>query len=249
MYVGFLTKVTLLGLFAGVIGTGGGGLATMAMRRPRQSTLSLILGFSAGIMLVVIFLELLLEAFKTGGFYQGLLGLAFGIVVLWFLDVIFPHLHFASREGSQSRFFRAGVLLGIGIALHNIPEGLAIGAGYASTEDLGMGLTIIMAVQNFPEGIAMATAMLIGGVNHRRALVATILAGLPMGVGAWIGAYIGSISVTFLSLALGFSAGAMLYIVCDELIPDAHLLAGEESHAATLGIVGGVIIGLLLSRV
>ncbi|MGI6096563.1 MAG: ZIP family metal transporter [Dethiobacteria bacterium] len=245
MEIDFLVEVTLLGLFAGVIGTGSGGMLSLLFRKPHRTTLSLILGLSAGIMLVVIFLELLQEAFEIGGRSQGILGLTLGILVLWFLDIIFPHLHLIFREGEGARYLKAGVLLGIGIALHNIPEGLAIGAGYASTTELGNGLALIMAVHNIPEGVAMATTMLIGKARPWKVMAATFLAGLPMGIGAWIGGYVGSISSTFLSLSLGFAAGAMLYIVCDELIPDAHTFA-EEGHYATLGIVGGVLIGLLI---
>ncbi len=247
MELGFLARVTLLGLFAGVIGTGGGGLIALSFRSFKKSTLSLVLGFSAGIMLVVIFMELLEEGFDIGGFGGTFLGLSIGIVVLYLLDIYFPHQHFSSKkEGGNSRFLKAGILLSIGIALHNIPEGLAIGAGYAAYEELGIGLAIIMAVQNIPEGIAMATTLSIAKVGKGRIFLATVLAGLPMGVGAWIGGYVGSIAPTFLSFALGFAAGAMLYIVCDELIPDAHEMAEKGSHTATMGIVGGVLIGLLL---
>lgn len=240
----FLWEVTLLGLIAGVIGTGGGGLFAYFLKRPSNKILSTILGFSSGIMLMVIFLELLLEAFEIGYFLYPMVGLILGIIVLLTMDVHFPHHHFISEE-KQSRFLKVGVLLGIGIALHNVPEGLAIGAGYASNVDLGAGLTLIMAVQNVPEGIAMSTTLTIAGLKPWRNVISTCIAGLPMGIGSFLGALIGSISPEFLSISLGFAAGAMLYIVADELIPDAHELA--SGHTATLGIVVGVVVGLLLS--
>ena len=241
----FMITVTLIGLIAGVVGTGSGGLVSYLLRHPTTNFLSAILGFSAGVMLVVVFLELLQEAFAIGNFLYGVLGLILGIVILWLLDVYFPHRHHFSGECRQSRFRKVGVLLGVGIALHNIPEGLAIGAGYVSSESLGLGLALIMTIQNIPEGLAMATAMCIGGVRNGKVVLATALAGLPMGLGALAGALLGSISSLFLSISLGFAAGAMLYIVCDELIPDAHTLS--SGHSATLGIVVGVVVGIFLT--
>lgn len=246
MEFSFIVQVSLIGLFAGVVGTVSGGFIAVCFKSLQKNALSAILGFSAGIMLVIIFNELIKEAFEVGGFLLALIGLTAGITILWLLDVVFPHLHFASCEGEEGRFFRAGILLAIGIALHNIPEGLAIGAGYASNNELGAGLAVIMALHNIPEGVAMASPMVIAGLLKRKIVLAAAMAGLPMGVGAFIGSLIGSISPAFLSFSLGFAAGAMLYIVCDELIPDAHLLAGCKKHLATGGIVAGVICGLII---
>jgi zinc transporter, ZIP family len=245
MDVDFIIRVTLIGLLAGVIGTGSGGMITYLLRKPSTSFLSAILGFSAGVMLVVVFMELLPEAVEIGSFFYGMVGLLLGIVVLLLLDIYFPHHHHYSDECHMSRFRKIGVLLGVGIALHNIPEGLAIGAGYVSGESLGLGLAVIMTVQNIPEGVAMATALCIGGIRNGKIVLATALAGLPMGLGALGGALIGSISPLFLSVSLGFAAGAMLYIVCDELIPDAQSLS--TGHSATLGIVVGVVVGIFLT--
>lgn len=234
----------LLGLFAGVLGTACGGLLSFLLWRPRKKLLSLILGFSAGIMLVIVFMELLSESVTIGGLWLGLIGLATGILLLYLLDIYFPHQHYISEEGKKNRLRQAGVLLCIGIALHNVPEGLAIGSSYYADVDFGLGMAIIMALHNIPEGIAMATTMKMGGIRNSIILLATILAGLPMAFGGMVGALIGSISSTFLSLSLAFAGGAMLYIVCDELIPDAHDLS--EGHSATLGIVFGVIIGMFI---
>lgn len=247
MDTSFILKVTLIGLVAGVAGTGGGGLITYLLKKPGDRLLSSILGFSAGIMLVVVFLELLPEAFEIGSYLHGVIGLLLGIVILYLLDAYFPHKHHYSDECRAGRFKKMGVLLGIGIALHNIPEGLAIGAGYVSDDMLGLGLAVMIAIQNVPEGIAMATALCIGGLRNASIVMATALAGVPMGIGALVGALVGSISAPFLTLSLGFAAGAMLYIICDELIPDAHNLS--RGHSATMGIVVGVVIGIMLEMV
>ncbi len=245
MDAAFIFKVTLIGLLSGVVGTGGGGSIVYLLKRPGATLLSTVLGFSAGVMLVVVFMELLPESMAIGGYCGGIGGLILGIVILFLLDIYFPHHHHYSPDCRESQFRKSGMLLGIGIALHNIPEGLAIGAGYAASETLGLGLALIMTVQNIPEGMAMATTMCIGGFPNRRTVFWSALAGLPMAAGAFGGAVVGRVSPGFLSVALSFAAGAMLYITCDELVPGAKALS--SGYAATLGIVGGVVAGLLLT--
>ncbi len=238
-------KVTAIGLIAGAAGTGGGGFVSYCLlRKPGASLLSAVLGFSAGVMLAVVFMDLLPESIRIANYWYAVAGLLAGIGMLLLLDMIFPHYHHCSEEEGRFRFRRVGVLLGIGIALHNIPEGLAIGAGYASSASLGAGITLVMTIQNIPEGMAMATAMCIGGLSGRRVVLLATLAGVPMGIGALLGAVVGSLSPYMLSLALSFAGGAMLYITCDEMIPDAHNFA--KGHSATLGIILGVLAGILL---
>ena len=243
--VGLVLRVTAIGLIAGAVGTGGGGFISYCLlRKPGATMLSTVLGFSAGVMLSVVFMDLLPEAIEIGGYWYAIAGLLAGIGVLLLLDLLFPHYHHCSEEEGRFRFRKVGILLGIGIALHNIPEGLAIGAGYASSATLGAGITLVMTLQNIPEGMAMATAMCIGGFGGRRVVLLATLAGIPMGIGALLGAAVGSISPHMLSLSLSFAGGAMLYITCDEMVPDAHEFS--KGHSAALGIILGVLVGILL---
>ncbi len=245
MDVEFVLRVTAIGLIAGAVGTGGGGFISYCLlKKPGASLLSSVLGFSAGVMLAVVFMDLLPESIEIASYWYAVAGLLAGIGVLLLLDILFPHYHHCSEEEGLFRFRKVGILLGIGIALHNIPEGLAIGAGYASSASLGAGITLVMTIQNIPEGMAMATAMCLGGLSGRRVVLLSTLAGVPMGIGALLGALVGSISPYMLSLALSFAAGAMLYITCDEMIPDAHDFS--KGHSATLGIIIGILTGILL---
>jgi zinc transporter, ZIP family len=238
-------EITILGLAAGVVGTGAGGLVGVFWKRPSIPMMGAILGFSAGIMIAIVFLELIEEALAISGLAAVLTGITAGLFVFWLLDNFLPHKHPFSSEKEYGGFLKKGMLIAVGIGLHNFPEGLAIGAGFAVSTSVGTTLGILIALHNIPEGLAIAMPLSYGGSTKWQILAATLLAGVPMGLGAFLGAIIGSISPTILSLSLGFAAGAMLYIVCDELIPDAYKLGGR--HLPILGISLGILLGIMLT--
>ncbi len=240
-----IALIALIGLLSGIVGTGLGGLGIIGIRKVSPSRLSVILGISAGIMTSIIFLDLIPEAKEVGSIFSSILGILMGVALIGFLDLRFPHHHFSLTKNGDVRYLKMGLLLGIGIALHNIPEGLAIGSGFIVSETMGIRLSVLMAAHNIPEGLAMATALGLAGIRGRNILLYTILAGVPMGIGAFIGAYIGTISNFALSVSLGFAAGAMLYIVFDELIPDAHVRV--KGHQAIGGIIIGILLGLIIN--
>jgi len=238
--------VLLLGLAAGVLGTGGGGLIAAFTHRRVKLPLSGFLGLSAGVMLAVVFHELIPEALEDGGLAPSIIGLISGVLIMIVMDYLVPHEHLSnnSREKVQPTFVRAGLLLGLGIAFHNFPEGIAIGTSYAHDPELGYAIAVVLALHNLPEGIAMAIPLSAGHLPPWKVVLYTMLAGVPMGIGALIGGWIGVISPLLLSVGLGFAAGAMLYIICHELVPGAQ--RRSRGYGATLGIVIGVIIGVIL---
>lgn len=239
-----IIKITLIGLFAGVVGTGLGSLISIVLFRPTDIMISSVLGFAGGIMISIVCFDLIPEALEIGGILYGIAGMLVGVVVMVLLDLLLPHAHFI-EDNDYNKYVRTGILLGIGIAMHNLPEGLAIGAGYAHSSRLGFGLALLIALHNLPEGIAMAAPMYIGGVSPIKVIIASLMAGTPMGLGAYIGVKLGVISEPFLALSLGFAGGAMLYISFDELIPESHKMS--RGHSATFSSVIGVIIGILMS--
>jgi zinc transporter, ZIP family len=239
-------EVGLLGMFAGVVGTGAGGFISVLVRKPTLRFTGTILAFAAGVMLSIIFIELIDESIIYSGYWAAVIGLALGIVVFYFIDHYLPHRHTVTEEDShQGGYLKKGTLLALGIGLHNFPEGLAIGTGFVGSPELGLSLAILIGLHNIPEGMAVAAPLKQGGYSFLRVLGITALAGVPMGIGALIGAAIGNISDYMLGLSLGFAAGAMLYIVCDELIPDAYESAG--AHLSIMGISSGVILGILFT--
>ena len=245
-----ISAVTLIGILAGVIGTGLGGLISIiTCNGSGGRRLSFMMALAGGIMLAVVFADLFPEAVAMGGIRYSMVGLIFGVVMLLLLDMYLPHSHFVklnhNKNKRQNKFIQSSLLLGIGIAMHNIPEGMAIGASYALSEHLGLSLAIILALHNIPEGMAVGSPMKAANLDNKTILFWTCVAGLPTGLGAFIGATLGYISPIMLSVSLGIAAGAMMYVSFDELLPEAQELSGN-THAATFGAVAGSLLGLLL---
>ncbi len=239
-------EIGMLGMLAGVAGTGAGGLVSLIVKKPSPRFTGTIMAFAAGVMLSIIFLELIEEAIEFSGYSAAIIGITLGLFAFYLLDHFLPHHHPVSPEDTAfGKYMKKGTLLALGIALHNFPEGLAIGSGFVGSTELGTSLAILIALHNIPEGMAVAAPLQQGGYNYNKVIAITALAGVPMGIGAFIGAAVSSVSVYILGLSLGFAAGAMLYIVCDELIPDAYKTAG--AHLSIFGIFLGTILGIVFT--
>ena len=243
--ISFFGKAVLAGTLAGTLGTGLGGVFVAILGRPRRRLLCFFLSFSAGVMLAVIFQELLPEALESGSISLTIFGLIAGGLALAAAARLLPQ---GTGGTGERRLLRTGILIGLGIAFHNVPEGIAIGAGYASGEKLGLSLTLALALHDIPEGMAMAAPLRGAGKNMLRVLVWTIIAGLPTGLGALLGALFGNLSPGALASALSFAGGAMLYLVLRELLPEAQRLhsAGLSSLGAFIGVMVGIIIPYLI---
>ncbi|KXG76242.1 ZIP family metal transporter [Thermotalea metallivorans] len=237
-----IIKITLIGLAVGMMGTGMGGLIAFVMKNPSRKFLSFVLGCSSGLMLSIVCFDLLPEAFELGRLSIGILGIGAGVLMIVGID---ERLSAGGNyEGflSKESFVKTGMLLGLGIALHNFPEGLAIGSGFMAAKRLGMGISIVIGLHNIPEGISMAAPLGAGGMGKWQAFFYTLLAGVPMGMGALMGVILGEISKGLIGFCLSFAGGTMLYITCGELIPKAH--GFNESRISSYGVVCGFILGM-----
>ncbi len=239
-----LLNTTVVGLAAGVVGTGIGALAVAVAGTPTKRSLSIMMGLAGGVMLSVVFLDLVPEAVEIGGTAYALGGFVLGVGATGIVDLLTPHFHFVSADCERARYLRAGILTGIGIAMHNLPEGLAIGASYAHGSSLGFSVALTIALHNIPEGMAMAAPMCAARLDALQITTWGALAGLPMAIGALVGVMVGNVSSVVLSVCLGFAGGAMVFITADELIPDAQEFA--VGHSGTFGIVLGALAGMIL---
>lgn len=240
-----LFAVTCIGFLCGMVGTGLGGLITFFLGNPTKRFMAVLMGFTSGIMISVVCFDLLPEAFDMGGVLVSLAGIILGVGMILLVEIFIPE-RVSEKYSEDLSLVRSGILLGIGIAIHNFPEGLAVGSGFAASDYLGLGLAITIGLHDMPEGIAMAAPLKMGGINRLKILIYTILAGIPMGLGAFAGELLGEISSAFICLCLSFAGGAMLYITCGELIPKTQNI--YKGRVSTIGMIVGIMCGIVISK-
>lgn len=213
--------------------------------KPGKKFLSILLSFSSGLMVAVVCFDLLPEAFQIGGLFYGLLGTVSGVIaIIMCEEFINTRLSRVKSGYSSNKYIQTGILVGIGIALHNLPEGLAIGSGFTARVSYGWELALIIGLHDIPEGVAMVTPMIIGGAGPLKAFLAAVAAGIPTGIGAMLGYLLGEISPLLICICLGFAGGAMLYITCNDLIPESREL--HKGRTSTVGLIVGVVAGILV---
>ncbi|MEM4725847.1 MAG: ZIP family metal transporter [Nitrososphaerales archaeon] len=224
-----------------------GALIVFVWHKPSERFLDGALGFSAGIMLTASFTSLIFPGIKYGGILPVLVGMALGVLLLDLSDHIIPHLHMISgQEGGMTKRIRAVWLFIIAITLHNMPEGLAVGVGFGSG-DLTNALKLMLAIgiQNIPEGLAVSVSALSAGLGtYFYASVVGVRSGLVEIPLALFGALAVQVAQPLLPYAMGFAAGAMLYVISDEIVPETHRKGHER--VATLGLMLGAAVMLYL---
>ena len=236
-----------LSLLAG-LSTSIGSIIIIITGKPGERFLDFSMGLASGVMLTVAFLNLIDKALGMGaGYYTVAAGFAIGAVSIMVLDAKLPHV-FSFREYGHvnERLVKTGVLVAIGIALHNVPEGLAVVASYAYLPKLGYLVALAIALHNIPEGIATAAPLYVAGMRRGKVLIITLLSGLAEPLGALIGSFIlVSPSQFVLALMLACAGGVMTYVTADELIPTAH--AHAHGHEVAIGIIVGFTLMLILT--
>jgi ZIP family zinc transporter len=231
-------------------------------QNPSERAMDGTLGFAAGVMLAASFTSLIvpgIEIYSNGNPIPVLLGVALGAFFLDRSDILVPHVHYllTGRQRQDAANPNAdipvdderiaGVVLFIlAITIHNMPEGLAVGVGFGSG-DLGTAIPLMLAIgiQNIPEGLAVSVAAINAGLNERfYAIFVGIRSGLVEIPLAVLGAYAVQTVSTLLPYAMGFAAGAMLFVISDEIVPETHMKGNER--IATLGLILGTIVMLYL---
>jgi len=232
----------LLSLIAGMATTVGAAIA-FVVRRFSNRMLALLLGFAAGVMIAVSFLELYGEGAEQVGEVWAAIAFFSGFAVIFLVDILVPHSYESEQVGQKrAGLKRAGMLTAVGIAIHNFPEGLVVLSGAASSPDLGVMLAIAIALHNIPEGIAVAVPIAAATGRRTTAFWYSFLSGVAEPVGALLGAIVLMHYMTpaVTGFMLAAVAGLMVFISLDELLPMANKY-GEE-HAATLGAAAGMAL-------
>ncbi len=200
----------LLSLIAGSA-TGVGGIIVLMLGKVSDRVVSFSMGFASGVMLLVSFHDLFLEAVKLLSHFDLMVMFSLGALVMIALDLTIPHIELAMKRGgvAGSKMFRTGLLIAIGIALHNFPEGLVVSTGYTYLPRLGYIIAIAIMLHNIPEGLATAVPLRVAGVRKLRVAMLTFLSGMAEPVGALVGSTVLSFVTghQVIGSSLAFAAG------------------------------------------
>ena len=276
--MGTIETLILTTAIAGVLGTGLGGLIGALLQKDSNRTVSLLLSFAGGVMLSVVCFDLAVEAIETGaGIFTVIAAITLGVAITYILNYLIdrktapelPHIdenhpktaddldelihsdhlehHYAQHDNKLSLFV-AGLVMACAIALHNVPEGMTIGASYASNDSVMGSAALILAVliglHNIPEGMAVSVPLISGGMKKAKAVVLTAASGIPTILGALLGFWLGEIGPLGLTLSLGFASGAMLYVVFGEILPQSILM--YHSKLPAFSTIVGMLVGILI---
>ena len=276
--MGVIATLILTTALAGVAGTGLGGLVGALLQKNSNRTVSLLLSFAGGVMLSVVCFDLVTEAIETNvGIWFVVGAVAFGVAVTYALNYLIdrktnpevPHIdenhpqtaddldelihsdhleqHYAKKD-SAFGLFVAGIVMASAIALHNVPEGMTIGASYASNDGVmgsaALVLAILIGLHNIPEGMAVSVPLISGGMPKWKAVLITASTGIPTILGALLGYMLGEIGPMGLTLSLGFASGAMLYVVFGEILPQSILM--YHSKLPAFSTIIGILVGMLV---
>jgi ZIP family zinc transporter len=240
--------ITIVGLslLAG-LATGLGGLVAVSVK-PGRTALGFGLGFTSGVMITLALFGLVVESWKSAGFLTATVAFALGALIMLALDSLLPHIHGKVKEagvvGDKIKLYEMGLLITIGMTLHNIPEGVAVGAGYVHLPAFGIAIAIAIAAHNIPEGVAVALPIFASTGNRWKAFQYAVLSGLTEPVGALAAALFLTGFASLVSGALAFAGGVMFFITLDELVP-AACSRGHE-HYTPFGLVSGALFVFVL---
>ncbi|RLG54338.1 MAG: ZIP family metal transporter [Thermoproteota archaeon] len=237
---------SIASLFAGLF-TAVGALPIFFTSDISDKFLDAALGFSAGVMLAASSFSLLVPAIEMAGIGRIFIGLLGGAIFVDVADRLIPHEHmFKGYEGPPSRLSKVSLMI-LAITIHNFPEGMAVGVSFGGGDiSSGLAVSVAIALQNIPEGMAVAFPMLREGFKKRKAAWYATLSGLIEPVGGLLGISLVSTIRPILPIAMAFAAGAMIFVVSDEMIPESHSRGYER--IATFGAVMGFAVMMFLDN-
>ena len=253
-------NIILLSILAGVAGMGFGSMITALYGSKSERMTSIFLSFAGGVMVSIVFLELLPESIELANILIMISGLITGAILVLALNSLIDKITNSDRKSKlhdtfaeffhsnevitkNTNMLRAGLIMTVAIALHNVPEGLAMGAAGHYDASLGLTLAILIGLHNIPEGMAVSAPLIAGGMSKIKSVVITLIAGATTVAGTIAGVLIGGISDTAVAFSFAVAGGAMLYVVLGEILPQS-IVTGKD-RIPTIFTLIGIIVGVL----
>lgn len=239
------------------LSTGLGGLVSMFVKKPGPKFMGFTLGFSAGVMILISFVEMLQEGIEEVGFLWANAAFVLGMCGIFLIDYLVPHEYIGQHDHPNGnklldkktlpyeddpRLKRTGIMVAFGIAIHNFPEGIAVFVGALHDIRLGLAIAIAIAIHNIPEGVAVASPIYAVTGNRKKAFMWAFASGLAEPLGALVAALflMPFLNEAVLGVTLAAVGGIMVAIAMDELAPSAKAYGSE--HAPIIGVIVGIVI-------
>ena len=258
-------SVLLLCALAGIGGTALGGLLAVVLGATSQKFNCWLLSFAGGVMASIVFFTLIPESMEHAGFVFTLLWMIIGIVVVMVLNYIVDRLtggeeptlrihrttdelyHTSEMVGHQQGMLKSSILMFVAMALHNVPEGIVVGASGSHNMQFGFVMALIIMLHNIPEGMVIAAPLVAAKFHKLKVILIASLSGATELLGGLVGIYIGGVSDRFLALSLAFAGGAMIYVTFCEILPQSVIMT--ESRSSTQVTLFGIVAGMLLAQI
>lgn len=252
-------KIVVIGFLASILAglaTGVGALPALYLKDVSDRVFNSLLGAAAGVMLAATAFSLLVPGMVAGkevwpNSHTGMLVVSFGMLLggffLHYADKNLPHLHFNEASDETITSLKRLTLFIAAITIHNFPEGMSVGVSFGAGDlKNGIVLSIAIALQNVPEGLAVAMPLVALGYNKWKAVGLATLTGLVEPVGGLLGITMVTVFQPILPVAMGFAAGAMLFVISEEIIPETH--SKGRSRFATFSLMAGFIVMMMLDN-
>jgi ZIP family zinc transporter len=258
-------EIIIMSLFAGVVGMGLGGVVTAVFGSRTEKMISIFLSLAGGVMISIVLIELIPEAIEYSNVWVTIIGLAIGAVMVLILHNIMDRISKTNASSSKlhesyADFFhssdiidkkksmlRSGMIMLFAIALHNIPEGLAMGAAGYHDVALGLTIAIMIGLHNIPEGMAISAPLISGGFSKLKTVLLVTLTGATTVLGTIIGLLVGGISDIALALSFAIASGAMLYVVFGEILPQS--IVTNKDRIPTIFALVGIVLGIIFTQI
>lgn len=240
--------IFIIGIFSAVvslIGTMVGAFIGVSLKNPTEKLLGTLLSVATGIIISIIFLELIPDSIKHIGFLKSLVVIVIGILIIYLID---QFIIVARDNGpmipTKTNHTKVAILMALGLMMHNFPEGIIMGFGFVKGSGLGLKMSILISIHDIPEGIAIAAPLIAAGKNGYKIIGYSFLVALPTVLGAWLGILMNTISTTFLGYSIAFASGIMIYVAFGQMLPESNEL--NKSYTNAMWIIIGIIFGFIM---
>jgi ZIP family zinc transporter len=240
-----MIEAVLLSLVAGLATAVGGFIGLCC--KPSSNWMGILLGFTAGVMITVAFMDLIVPALEISNYFTVIIAFVVGALLMFVVDNLLPHKYHEEKEEGmfKLRYLKTGLLIALGITIHNFPEGIAVGAGYAHAPEFGLIIALAIALHNIPEGVATVVPLRAAGVKKSKAWGMSFISGIVEPIGAVLAVLVLGPFEGLVPVGLAFAGGVMTFLTLDEIVPLCKLEGNK--NLTSLGIIAGCVMVMLLS--